>query len=98
MRQRKRTAQTHAVLDESSRLLKARKILDLLAAAGVRLLGARVLDVGTGSGYIAAALARAVGDDGRVVAVDRASELETREGFTFIAVEGTTLPFDDGSA
>lgn len=37
--------------------------------------GARALDVGSGTGYLSACMARLVGDDGRVVGVDHIAEL-----------------------
>jgi protein-L-isoaspartate(D-aspartate) O-methyltransferase len=40
--------------------------------------GAHVLDVGCGSGYLSAAMAHMVGDDGVVVAIDRVPELVQR--------------------
>ena len=37
--------------------------------------GARALDVGSGTGYLSACMARLVGDDGRVIGVDHIAEL-----------------------
>jgi SAM-dependent methyltransferase len=59
--------------------------------------GERVLDVGTGSGFIAASLAERVGPAGSVVAVDVVEKRQVSDGFEFTPVAGTTLPFPDQS-
>jgi SAM-dependent methyltransferase len=88
--------QPHAILDHESRLLKARKIARLVER--VRPLeGARLLDIGAGSGYIASALSELVGPGGRVAAVDVNDQRRTNEGYEFVQVDGTTLPFEDGA-
>jgi SAM-dependent methyltransferase len=88
--------QPHAILDHESRLLKARKIARLVER--VRPLeGASLLDIGAGSGYIASALAEIVGPQGRVAAVDVNDQRRTNEGYEFVQVDGTELPFEDGS-
>jgi SAM-dependent methyltransferase len=88
--------QPHAILDHESRLLKARKIARLVER--VRPLeGASLLDIGAGSGYIASALGELVGPEGRVVAVDVNDQRRTNEGYDFVQVAGTELPFEDGS-
>jgi SAM-dependent methyltransferase len=88
--------QPHAILDHESRLLKARKIARLVER--VRPLeGARLLDIGAGSGYIASALGELVGPEGRVAAVDVNDQRRTNEGYEFVQVEGTELPFEDAS-
>jgi SAM-dependent methyltransferase len=86
----------HAILDRESRLLKARKIAELVGRARP-LEGARVLDIGTGSGVIASALAELAGPDGAVSAVDVNDQRRVLEGYEFRQVEGTELPFEDGS-
>jgi SAM-dependent methyltransferase len=86
----------YAVLDRSSRLLKAEKIARLVGGS-TRLRGARLLDVGCGSGHIASALAELVGDEGEVCAVDVRDQRLTDDGFVFHLVDGTTLPFEDSS-
>jgi SAM-dependent methyltransferase len=88
--------QPHAVLDPESRLLKARKIEALLAQARP-LAGSRVLDVGTGAGVIAGALAEAVGPEGEVWAVDVLDQRVVTDGYRFKQVSDTSLPFDDAS-
>jgi SAM-dependent methyltransferase len=86
----------HAILDRKSRLLKARKIAELVGR--VRPLeGARVLDIGTGSGVIASALAELAGPDGAVSAVDVNDQRRVFEGYEFRRIEGTELPFEDGA-
>jgi SAM-dependent methyltransferase len=88
--------QPHAVLDPESRLLKARKI-ELLLARARPLAGAKVLDIGTGSGVIAAALADAVGPEGDVRAVDVVDQRVATDGYHFTQVRDTALPFDESS-
>ncbi len=85
-------AGTHAVLDVASRRAKAAKILRLVEARRP-LAGARVLDVGTGSGTIAAALAAAAGHAGAVTSVDIADVRVDRDGYRFVRAEGVELPF-----
>jgi glycosyltransferase involved in cell wall biosynthesis/SAM-dependent methyltransferase len=82
----------HAVLDVESRTAKAKKIESLLERR-CRVDGARVLDVGTGSGVIAALLADAAGSQGEVVGVDLVDQRVLTEGYRFRQVFDTTLPF-----
>ncbi len=84
--------QPHAILDPESRVLKARKIEELVGAE--RIEGARILDIGTGSGVMAAELGRRAAE---VVGVDVRDQRRVEEGFRFVQVEGTTLPFEDRS-
>lgn len=86
----------HAVLDRGSRLAKAGKLLRLLEGR-CDLAGARILDVGTGAGVIASALAEQAGPEGRVVGVDLVDQRVETEGYEFIPVTDTRLPFEDGS-
>ena len=88
--------QPHAVLDTGSRLAKAAK-LERLLDGRIELDGARVLDVGTGSGVIAASLGERVGPSGRVVGVDLVDQRVATAGYEFLQVSDTTLPFEDGS-
>jgi SAM-dependent methyltransferase len=87
---------SHASLDLAARARKAAKVRALLAEV-VDLQGARVLEVGTGSGAIAASLAEAVGPTGHVEAVDVVDERVVKDGVRFTQVEGTRVPFEDGS-
>lgn len=88
--------QPHAILDGDSRRLKALKIARLLEPLRP-LEGARLLDIGAGSGHIAGNLGALVGEHGEVWAVDVKDQRRTNEGYSFERVTGTTLPFDDGS-
>ena len=93
---RTRDPQTHAVLDRVSRQAKAAKVIWTLEHEGV-LAGARVLDVGTGNGTIAAAIAEHVGAAGKVVSVDVEDVRVDRDGYTFHLLTGDALPFTDAS-
>jgi SAM-dependent methyltransferase len=86
----------YAILDRPSRLLKAEKIARLVGGAEV-LRGARVLDIGCGSGYIAEALAELAGPGGSVHAVDVRDQRLVEDGYEFHQVTGTALPFEDES-
>jgi SAM-dependent methyltransferase len=59
--------------------------------------GKRILEIGTGAGVAAAALARAAGPEGRVTAVDIADLRLVKDGFDFHLVDGTSLPFANKS-
>ncbi len=75
---------------------KARKIVAVVE--GVRpVAGARMLEVGTGSGVISAELARAAGPDGTVESIDTMDTRLERDGYGFRLTSGVRLPFDDGS-
>ncbi len=91
-----RERQPHAILDLDSRLLKARKIARLVERVRP-LRGARVLDIGAGSGHIASALGQLAGPDGTVWAVDVHDQRQTTDGYGFKHVGGTALPFEPGS-
>ena len=85
----------HESLDVASRRQKAEKLRAILASER-EMEGATLLEIGVGSGVIAASLAESVGPKGRVSGVDvRDSRVDT--GFDFVLTEGTTLPFEDGS-
>jgi SAM-dependent methyltransferase len=86
---------SHASFDLDARERKAAKVVELLELH-VGLAGARVLEIGTGSGVIASSLARRVGPDGAVEAVDVVDERIVRD-VPFRQVAGTALPFADGA-
>lgn len=86
----------HAVLDSGSRIHKAMKIERLLSSV-TDLDCAQVLEVGTGSGFIAAHFATLVGIGGAVSAVDVVDQRQVHEGYDFQLVQGTRLPFADES-
>lgn len=93
---RRRDPETHAVLDVASRRTKAAKLIAVIER--VRPLhGAALLDIGTGSGTIAAELAAAAGPDGSVTSVDVADVRVTHGGYDFVRLEGERLPFGDAS-
>jgi SAM-dependent methyltransferase len=82
--------------DVLSREAKAEKIKAVLERE-CELRGATVLEIGVGSGVIAARFAEFVGAEGRVCGVDvRDSRLQTT-GFQFVPTADTSLPFDDAS-
>jgi ubiquinone/menaquinone biosynthesis C-methylase UbiE len=87
---------SHALLDVASRRRKAQKLITLLRRRRP-LEGSLLLEIGTGSGVMAADLAVAVGPDGRVVSVDVCDERVTSQGFDFVPVVGTHLPFPDAT-
>jgi len=85
--------QSHAVLDRSARIIKGRKIATILRAS--RVAGPnKVLDVGTGGGYIAEYFADMVGNGGRVMATDMINQLPHDSQVEFRTSEGTFLPFE----
>lgn len=83
----------HAILDPASRQTKARKIHDILRHRRI-VEGADILDIGAGSGHIAAFFAQAAGPGGSVAAVDRVNQLRVAS-IAFRQAEGTLIPFDD---
>lgn len=83
---------SHAILDIASRENKAKKIAALAARSGTPRFR-KVLEVGTGSGVIAAYFSRFADTD--VYAVDVTDQRQITEGFSFCRVKGTWLPFHD---
>lgn len=86
--------QAHAYCDLASRELKARKIEKLL---GLRTLDGRVLrvlEVGTGAGGIAHYFATKSAIACEVVAVDVHDNRAVQDGYEYVQVQGTKLPFD----
>lgn len=85
----------HAVLDEPSRILKAKKIVELLGQE--RFLRARrILEIGCGSGVIASTLSRLGNSTIEVHAVDVKDNRLVTDGYNFVLVDGTLLPFETG--
>jgi SAM-dependent methyltransferase len=84
----------HESLDAESRAKKAEKIRAILERER-KLAGTALLEIGVGSGVIAAALAEAVGPEGQVWGVDIRDSRVVTNGFRFVRTEGTTLPFAD---
>jgi len=82
---------THAILDALSREAKARKIEVLTKTFGASEYR-RVLEIGTGAGYIASYFGKRL--EMAVTAVDVADERQVMEGYDFVQVESTALPFD----
>jgi SAM-dependent methyltransferase len=87
---------SHAAPDPHSRTLKARKIERLLGPEALRD-GAALLDIGTGSGWIAHYFASHPRHRLRVAAVDARDERVAKDGYAFQQVAGTALPFPDAS-
>lgn len=83
-------------LDAASRRRKADKIAELVSSEH-SLAGARILDVGAGSGVIAAQLAGRAGQNGEVWAVDVRDSRVIKEGYRFALTEGTRLPCESNS-
>lgn len=87
--------QPHAALERSTRVPKARKIVNLLGAK--RFGSARtLLEIGCGAGVITSILAQEGGADLEVHGVDVVDTRVEKEGYQFRQVEGTGLPYADG--
>lgn len=87
----------HAALEAGARSRKAEKIEHLLAPMR-EIRGARVLEIGTGAGVIAAHFAERVGPGGgHVHAVDVIDQRIVHESFDFSLVYGPELPFENES-
>lgn len=88
---------SHAALDASSRLGKARKIDRLLGSGTGLPIQGRMLEVGAGSGLISGYFGDRYKDALRVDAVDVADQRVIFQDFDFRTYSGRELPFDDGS-
>lgn len=76
---------------------------DTLARLALRP-GERILDIGSGPGFLAASMADQTGPDGKVVGVDiskplleRAARRNSRAWLSYHYADATDLPFDDGT-
>ena len=87
---------SHASVDQSSRFFKAQKIEQLLAPA-ITIKNADILDIGTGSGYIAHYLATIIKPDGKITSIDVADQRIITSDYTFKEYSGQQLPFEDES-
>ncbi|WP_370300363.1 class I SAM-dependent methyltransferase [Abyssibacter sp.] len=87
---------SHAALDLDTRVLKAKKIEALLGLPeqSSRL---RLLEIGTGSGVIAHYFATNASLKFDVSAVDVCDHRIVRDGFEFLQVQSTQLPYCDAS-
>ena len=86
---------THANLDSKLRFKKAEKI-DALIRKRNNLKGRCMLEVGTGSGFIAQYFSANIFGNEGTVAIDVVDERQTLEGYRFQLVQDTNLPFEDG--
>lgn len=87
---------SHAALDAASRLRKAAKIERLVRECGQASISGRMLEVGTGSGFISEYFGTRYRDALRVDAVDVADQRVASEGFDFQVYDGYGLPFASG--
>lgn len=88
------TGRSHAATNLEQRYKKARKIARLLDLDQSSTASLRILEVGTGSGVIA----HWFGTRGHEVdAVDVVDERVVLDGYRFKRIDGTSLPFADGS-
>lgn len=93
---RDRARKPHVISDRASRILKAQKIISIIGLCNF--LGCRrILEIGCGSGLIAATLASAGASDLLVDAVDVVDNRVEKEGYRFTLVHDTPLPFGDGA-
>ena len=88
--------QAHAALDAATRHAKARKI-EALLQLDARPGPLRLLEVGTGSGWIAHYFASHPSGRFTVDAVDVVDSRQVHAGFRYQDVAGTQLPFADAS-
>lgn len=85
----------HASLDFNTRKDKASKILELIKPH-MKIQGKSILDVGIGSGGIINEISKHIGK-GKAVGCDVVDQRQTKNGYAFVRVKDTTLPFSDSS-
>ncbi|MEN1960944.1 class I SAM-dependent methyltransferase [Luteimonas sp. MJ246] len=86
----------HAALEKEPRYRKGQKIERLLQIAPERA-GLRLLEAGAGSGWISHYFTRSMLGRYQVDAVDVVDNRQVSEGYSFTLVDGTQLPFPDGT-
>ena len=86
----------HAALDIDSRQRKARKIENLLNLSNRHGI-LRILEIGTGSGWVANYFGSHANLQCEVVAIDVFDNRQIFDGYEYIHVEGVMLPFDSES-
>lgn len=84
----------HVAGTESDRRRKAEAIAQVLGEH-VPISGARLLEVGTGTGFMAQRFRELVGYRGSCVSVDIRDERRVHDGYEFELVSDTVLPFED---
>ncbi len=87
-----RSDDSHAILDEESRIRKAKKIVAVLQQE-MDLSKLKVLDIGTGSGHIAVELSKAAKE---VHSVDIVDERRIKKGYSFKQIDSEKLPYKAG--
>lgn len=86
--------QAHAVSDWASRALKAKKIAQLLKLTYTKI-PVKLLEVGCGSGGISHYFAHHLSLNCNVYAVDIYDNRQKTDGYQFVQVHDTALPFSD---
>ncbi|RLA39329.1 MAG: hypothetical protein DRR42_27375 [Gammaproteobacteria bacterium] len=85
---------SHAILDENSRVLKAKKIQVLVHKYGN--FGMRkMLEVGCGSGFLAHYFSHMGYGEKGTHSLDVVDERQIKKGYQFQCIQGTKLPFPD---
>jgi SAM-dependent methyltransferase len=87
---------SHASKHVAGRKRKAKKIAALIETQR-GLAGCDILEVGAGAGVISHLLAELATEHGSVTAVDVADERVVFEGYRFVEIKDTRLPFPDAS-
>lgn len=90
---RDRSDASHAILDESSREIKASKVVAVLAQQ-TNFSKANVLDIGTGSGHMASYFGKHARE---VHSVDVVDERRIKNGYKYTKVNSEVLPFEDST-